>query len=149
MSVAATLYWVVGISGYVLYRQRTAGDVLRNLGGVSSMAGGMRGVYEHALKLCYGLAILGAVPLVISPFYSVFMPIIGKDPRRKSRRPSFNDLASELHAHLLTAHDAIPTYTDPHIHQHEDHPVVAPSFLHHTLITLLVLGAPRLPWLPL
>jgi len=33
MALAATLYFVVGSCGYLTFKDRTAGDLLRNLGG--------------------------------------------------------------------------------------------------------------------
>ena len=41
--------------------------------------GGVRGSYERAVKLCYGLSILGSVPLVILPFYNLVLPFLGCD----------------------------------------------------------------------
>ena len=41
--------------------------------------GGARGSYERAVKLCYGLSILGSVPLVILPFYNLILPLVGYD----------------------------------------------------------------------
>ena len=41
--------------------------------------GGARGSYERAVKLCYGLSILGSVPLVILPFYNLVLPLFGYD----------------------------------------------------------------------
>lgn len=38
---------------------------------------GLRGAYERAVKLCYGLSILGSVPLVILPFYNILLPMLG------------------------------------------------------------------------
>ena len=31
------------------------------------------------MKLCYGLSILGSVPLVILPFYNLILPLMGYD----------------------------------------------------------------------
>ena len=67
MGTVAALYWLVGLGGYLCFRQRTSGDLLRNFGSQHHTEG-LRGAYEHALKLCYGLSILGSVPLVIMPF---------------------------------------------------------------------------------
>lgn len=75
MSIAATLYWVVGIGGYMTFRARTSGDLLRNLGAAHAI--GLRGAYERAIKLCYGLSILGAIPLVITPFHGALLAMIG------------------------------------------------------------------------
>ncbi len=42
---------------------------------------GARGAYERAIKLCYGLSILGAVPLYILPFYNYVLPLlVGNEP---------------------------------------------------------------------
>lgn len=43
-------------------------------------AQGLRGAYERALKLCFGLSILGSVPLVILPFYNILLPLLGFGP---------------------------------------------------------------------
>lgn len=75
MSIAATLYWVVGIGGYMTFRARTSGDLLRNLGAAHAV--GLRGAYERAIKLCYGLSILGAIPLVITPFHGALLAMMG------------------------------------------------------------------------
>ena len=77
---AAGVYFLVGMSGYLMFRSRTAGDLLRNFGAAS--VGGARGSYERAVKLFYGLSILGSVPLVILPFYNIMLPLLGfdKDP---------------------------------------------------------------------
>lgn len=167
MGLAATLYFLVGSSGYITFRGRVAGDVLRNFGaanvtvrwdawqrlwgvwcvlryGVMSSgqmwwavmkdslgtvqqgedtrqasqlvldevmtiemlwgpcraqwpavcvwvphaalpaphAQGLRGAYERALKLCFGLSILGSVPLVILPFYNILIPLLGFGPSK-------------------------------------------------------------------
>ncbi|MEW5308849.1 MAG: hypothetical protein WDW38_000779 [Sanguina aurantia] len=75
MSIAATLYWVVGMGGYMTFRARTSGDLLRNLGAAHAV--GLRGAYERAIKLCYGLSILGAIPLVITPFHGALLAMLG------------------------------------------------------------------------
>jgi len=74
LSITAGVYWLVGICAYSTFRQRTAGDVLRNFGGADSM--GMRGAYERAIKACFGLAVLGSIPLVIIPFYTIVQPLL-------------------------------------------------------------------------
>ncbi|GIL69642.1 hypothetical protein Vretifemale_561, partial [Volvox reticuliferus] len=75
MGLSGALYWIVGVFGYLTFRNRTAGDLLRNFGAAN--VDGMRGAYERAIKLCYGLSILGSVPLVILPFYNLMLPILG------------------------------------------------------------------------
>jgi hypothetical protein len=52
-----------------------AGDLLRNFG--SAHVDGLRGSYERAVKLCYGLSILGSIPLTILPFYGIMAPMLG------------------------------------------------------------------------
>lgn len=74
MGLTAALYWIVGIGGYLTFKSRTAGDLLRNFGAANVV--GLRGAYERALKLCYGLSILGSVPLVIMPFYNLVLPVV-------------------------------------------------------------------------
>ncbi|KAG2489705.1 hypothetical protein HYH03_011812 [Edaphochlamys debaryana] len=79
MTVSSSLYWVVGVCGYLTFRNRTAGDILRNFGAAN--VDGLRGAYERAIKLCYGLSILGSIPLVILPFYSIMAPyVVGSGP---------------------------------------------------------------------
>eukprot|EP00873_Tetraselmis_striata_P002251 jgi/Tetstr1/422515/TSEL_001276.t1 len=68
------VYFVVGLCGYLAFRQRTAGDVLRNLGG--SAVTGLRALYERALRLGYGLAVLGCVPLVMLPLQHTLLPML-------------------------------------------------------------------------
>eukprot|EP00951_Prasinocladus_malaysianus_P041296 scaffold485644_cov52-Prasinocladus_malaysianus.AAC.1 len=70
----AMVYIIVGIGGYMAFRQRTAGDVLRNLGGSSTT--GLRSLYERALRLGYGLAVLGCIPMVMLPLQHTLLPII-------------------------------------------------------------------------
>jgi sodium-coupled neutral amino acid transporter 10 len=72
----------VGICAYTTFRQRTAGDVLRNFGGADAQ--GMRGAYERAIKACFALAVLGSIPLAILPFYTIVQPLLQRatPPRR-------------------------------------------------------------------
>ena len=63
----------MGVTGYYLFGSKTSGDLLRNLGGPEVL--GVRGTYERALKLCYGLSILGSIPMMIQPFYPVLLPL--------------------------------------------------------------------------
>ncbi len=66
------------MAGYMTFKSRTAGDILRNFGAADVT--GTRGAYERAIKLCYGLSILGAIPLVILPFYNLVLPVLaGED----------------------------------------------------------------------
>ncbi|KAF5832059.1 hypothetical protein DUNSADRAFT_12202, partial [Dunaliella salina] len=74
MGLAACLYFIVGCCGYLVFKDRTSGDLLRNLGAAHVV--GLRGAYERSLKICYGLSILGSVPLVIMPFYNIIMPFL-------------------------------------------------------------------------
>lgn len=67
MGLSSLLYFIVGVGGYITFRNRTAGDLLRNFGAAD--VDGIRGAYERAIKLCYGISILGSIPLVILPFY--------------------------------------------------------------------------------
>lgn len=39
MGMAALLYWLVGMAGYVTFKGRTAGDLLRNFGAAHVMVG--------------------------------------------------------------------------------------------------------------
>lgn len=75
LGFSAVLYWVVGVGGYSVFKSRTAGDLLRNFG--ATHVTGLRGAYERAIKLCYGLSILGSVPLVILPFYNIIFGVLG------------------------------------------------------------------------
>ncbi|WIA21553.1 hypothetical protein OEZ85_000749 [Tetradesmus obliquus] len=59
--ICAGVYWTVGVGGYATFGERTAGDIIRNLGGQRTL--GLLGAYARALKLCYGMAILGNIPL--------------------------------------------------------------------------------------
>jgi amino acid permease len=74
LSITAVVYWIVGICAYATFRQRTAGDVLRNFGGAD--ARGARGAYQRATKACFGLAVLGSIPLAIIPFYTILQPLL-------------------------------------------------------------------------
>lgn len=53
-------------------RRRTAGDVLRNFGGVG--ASGMRLHAERVLKYGFGLSLLGTIPLTLFPLHDTFAP---------------------------------------------------------------------------
>jgi sodium-coupled neutral amino acid transporter 10 len=75
--ICAGVYWTVGVGGYATFGERTAGDIIRNLGGQRTL--GLLGAYARALKLCYGMAILGNIPLVIMPFYSILKPLLPAD----------------------------------------------------------------------
>jgi len=75
--ICAGVYWTIGVGGYATFGERTAGDLIRNLGGQRAL--GLFGAYERALKLCYGMAILGNIPLMILPFYSILRPLLPDD----------------------------------------------------------------------
>lgn len=46
MAVAAMLYWLVGVAGYVTFRSRTAGDILRNFGAAHVGVSGSRPLFR-------------------------------------------------------------------------------------------------------
>ena len=54
------------------YPCRTAGDVLRNFGGVG--ASGWRLQAERVLKYAFGLSLLGTIPLTVVPLHATFAP---------------------------------------------------------------------------
>jgi sodium-coupled neutral amino acid transporter 10 len=81
--VCAGVYWTVGVGGYATFGDRTAGDIIRNFGGQRSV--GMWGAYERALKLCYGMAVLGNIPLVIMPFSSILSPLLPGEDKLKQQ----------------------------------------------------------------
>lgn len=81
--VCAGVYWTVGVGGYATFGDRTAGDIIRNFGGQRSL--GFWGAYERALKLCYGMAVLGNIPLVIMPFSSILSPLLPGDEQLKQQ----------------------------------------------------------------
>lgn len=70
---ASHYYHALPHSLLILLSYTIAGDLLRNFGAAN--VGGVRGGYERAIKLCYGLSILGAVPLVVLPFYNLVLPL--------------------------------------------------------------------------
>ncbi|KAA6420194.1 MAG: hypothetical protein FRX49_09857 [Trebouxia sp. A1-2] len=74
MFLCTLVYITVGVCGYTAFKDRTAGDVLRNFGarGVT----GIRGAYERLIKVGYGLSILGTVPLVVLPFQDSLGPLL-------------------------------------------------------------------------
>jgi len=74
LTTCGSIYTVVGIGGYCAFRQRTAGDVLRNLGGSTVI--GLRALYERALRLGYGLSVLGCVPVVMLPLQHTLLPLL-------------------------------------------------------------------------
>lgn len=79
--ICAGVYWTMGVGGYASFGDRTAGDIIRNMGGHKGL--GLIGTYARALKLCYGMAILGNIPLVIMPFYSLLRPFLPNDHQIK------------------------------------------------------------------
>lgn len=74
LSACAVLYVIVGVCGYLAFRERTAGDVLRNFGGRD--VSGLRGVYERLLKLGYGFSIMASVPLIMENFQAALLPAV-------------------------------------------------------------------------
>lgn len=160
------VYWTVGIGGYALFRDRTAGDVLRNFGGGS--ASGLRSAYERALKLCYGFAILGSIPLVILPFYTILMPLLSPGESQGAKGASSSN-GSPAHSsngsvggagvhrarsdadireqvYEATHHHARPV--DPHFHTPQAE--MTPSAWQHALAVVVVLGLAMASalWLP-
>ena len=162
------MYWVVGVGGYALFKQRVAGDVLRNFGGASSV--GLRGAYERALKLCYGLAILGSVPLVILPFYTIIMPLLTSKQQSSSSSSSWHHSGSsssiekggseDVLGPLLKdrsspvqdkAYEALHHHARPQDgHFHTPQADLAPNFTQHALAVIFVLGLSMASalWLP-
>ncbi|WIA41982.1 hypothetical protein OEZ86_009284 [Tetradesmus obliquus] len=92
--ICAGVYWTVGVGGYATFGERTAGDIIRNLGGQRTL--GLLGAYARALKLCYGMAILGNIPLVIMPFYSILKPLLPADEQILQGTANLAGLASAL-----------------------------------------------------
>jgi len=74
LSACAALYIIVGVCGYMAFRDRTSGDVLRNFGGKNVM--GVRGAYERVLKMGYGFSIIASVPLIMGNFQAALLPPI-------------------------------------------------------------------------
>ncbi|KAK2076782.1 hypothetical protein QBZ16_005008 [Prototheca wickerhamii] len=65
MALSTGMYLTVGAAGYVAYGPGTAGDLLRNLGGSERAVA--RRAFERALRVGYGLSVLGTLPLVLLP----------------------------------------------------------------------------------
>ncbi|KAL0050456.1 hypothetical protein WJX82_011533 [Trebouxia sp. C0006] len=74
MFLCTLVYITVGVCGYTAFKDRTAGDVLRNFGARGVI--GIRGAYERLIKVGYGLSILGTVPLVVLPFQDSLGPLL-------------------------------------------------------------------------
>ncbi|KAK9816581.1 hypothetical protein WJX72_002235 [[Myrmecia] bisecta] len=91
MFACTVVYLIVGVCGYATFRQRTAGDILRNFG--ARQTRGWRGAYERLLKLGYGLSILGTVPLVVMPFHAMF-DLLGSSPG--SKNPVYEHMITTL-----------------------------------------------------
>jgi hypothetical protein len=162
---AAGVYFLVGMSGYLMFRSRTAGDLLRNFGAAS--VGGARGSYERAVKLFYGLSILGSVPLVILPFYNIVLPLLGfdKDPEYDGSKtsPSLSgSSATSDKAHQSDTEEDADTEEegskrprssldslDPRVSQVKSDEAFAQPLLHAT-IALVILGAAMASaiWIP-
>jgi hypothetical protein len=45
---------------------------------------GSRAAAERAIKLCYGLSVLGSIPLVIMPFYNLLLPLLFSAFRKRA-----------------------------------------------------------------
>jgi sodium-coupled neutral amino acid transporter 10 len=99
--VCSGVYWTVGVGGYATFGDRTSGDVIRNFGGQRSV--GMWGAYERALKLCYGMAVLGNIPLVILPFSSILSPLLPEDSKLKQQTSSLTGACTVAGAKCCTA----------------------------------------------
>ncbi|KFM25949.1 Putative sodium-coupled neutral amino acid transporter 10 [Auxenochlorella protothecoides] len=69
MALSTAMYVTVGAAGYIAYGPATAGDLLRNLGG--DRASAPRRAFESALRIGFGLSILGTLPLVMLPLQAV------------------------------------------------------------------------------
>lgn len=82
MTVASALYLSVGLVGYAAFRDRTAGNFLRNLNTQNVL--GARGNVMRILKLAFGLSVVGAVPTTIVPLRHALLaavaPLIGGVP---------------------------------------------------------------------
>lgn len=76
MLLSAAIYMAVGACGYGAFGERTAGDVLRNLGASSGGAGahGVRLQAERVLKYGFGVSLLGVIPLTVIPLHNTFKP---------------------------------------------------------------------------
>ncbi|KAJ9516084.1 hypothetical protein QJQ45_024517 [Haematococcus lacustris] len=109
LALAGGLYWLVGLAGYVTFRSRTAGDLLRNFGAANVV--GLRGAYERAVKLCYGLSILGSVPLVILPFYNIVLPWVGLE---SSHRPAAGMHDTRMKSRQSDDEEEVAASTHPH-----------------------------------
>lgn len=99
--ICAGVYWTVGVGGYATFGDRTAGDIIRNFGGQRSV--GFWGAYERALKLCYGMAVLGNIPLVILPFSSILSPLLPGDEKLKQQTSSLTGACTVAGAKRCTA----------------------------------------------
>ena len=74
---AAAFHLVVGFSGYKAFGNRTHGDVLRNLGGGGSgrWQNHVGGLVQRGVKFCYGLSLLGSIPLLVLPLVSTSLTV--------------------------------------------------------------------------
>lgn len=148
MLLSAVVYWLVGVGGYATFKQRTAGDVLRNFGGPNAI--GLRGAYERALKLCYGMAILGSIPLVILPFYSMLTPLLNADQMGGSAPHSSSGTSGSRRA-TPDSKDHFPPQSriaDPHLTT--PHAGWTPTVSQHAFAVFIVLGLGMASalWLP-
>ena len=51
MGLAACLYFIVGCCGYLTFKDRTAGDLLRNLGAAHVVVSGILGYRKNQLNM--------------------------------------------------------------------------------------------------
>ncbi|GFH19163.1 Aa_trans domain-containing protein, partial [Haematococcus lacustris] len=77
----------------------------------SKHAWGLRGAYERAVKLCYGLSILGSVPLVILPFYNIVLPWVGLE---SSHRPAAGMPDTRMKSRQSDDEEEVAASTHPH-----------------------------------
>ena len=75
MLCAAIIYGCVGVGGYRLFGERTAGNILRNFSEVGTMRGPVAFAVRH-MKLVFALSVAGAVPVTMLPISELIISLL-------------------------------------------------------------------------
>jgi len=79
MLVASCIYASVGSGGYVIFRDRTAGNILRNFSEVGLRSGSVAFAVRH-MKLVFALSVAGAVPVTMLPLTELLISLLRQEP---------------------------------------------------------------------
>ena len=80
-----SVYWLVALSAYLLFTQRTAPDVLLNYGDAGLSGAAARGV-EVLVKVAYALSLVGTFPLIQIALRQSLFDLLGWGPAGEAPR---------------------------------------------------------------